>query len=60
LYSTAEEAVAKIVRVMSDPDVQRSLRTHLASKKESFSTERFVSRIQELVRHFGETELHKS
>jgi glycosyltransferase involved in cell wall biosynthesis len=60
LYSTAEEAVAKIVRVMSDPDVQRSLHTHLASKKESFSTERFVSRIQELVRHFGETELHKS
>jgi len=55
LYSTPEEAVAKIVRTISDPDVQRSLSTHLASRKGLFSTDHFMRRIQELVRHFGET-----
>jgi glycosyltransferase involved in cell wall biosynthesis len=56
LYAAPEEAVAKIILVMSDPDVQRSLRTHLASRKRLFSTERFMRRMQELVRHFGETQ----
>jgi glycosyltransferase involved in cell wall biosynthesis len=55
LYGTPEEAVAKIVRAMSDPDVQRSLRNYLGSRKELFSTEQFVRRIQELVRDFGKT-----
>jgi glycosyltransferase involved in cell wall biosynthesis len=55
LYGAAEEAVAKITLVMSDPDMQRSLRAHLASRRELFSTERFMRRIQEVVRHFGET-----
>jgi glycosyltransferase involved in cell wall biosynthesis len=55
LYGAAEEAAAKITLVMSDPDAQRSLRTHLASRKELFSTGRFMRRIQEVVRQFGET-----
>jgi hypothetical protein len=55
LYSTVEEAVTKIVRTMSDPNVQRSLRDRLASRKELFSTDHFTLRIQELVRHFGQT-----
>ena len=55
LYGTAEEAAEKIIRVMSDPDLQRVLRTQLASKEELFSTEQFTLRIQEIVRHFGET-----
>jgi len=55
LYGSAEEAAEKIIQVMSDQGLQRSLRNHLASRKELFSTERFVRRIQELVRHFGET-----
>ena len=57
LYETPEDAVAKIVRAMSDPDVQGSLRNYLGSRKELFSTEQFVHRIQELVRDFGKTSL---
>jgi glycosyltransferase involved in cell wall biosynthesis len=55
LYGAPEEAAAKITLVMSDPDAQRSLRTHLASRKKSFSTERFMRRIREVVRQSGET-----
>ena len=58
LYATAEEAAEKIIRVMSDRDLQQVLRTHLASKKDLFSTEQFMRRFQELVRHFGETQRH--
>lgn len=54
VYGTVEEAAAKIVRVMSDPDVQRSLRNLLKSRKEVLSTDQFMSRIQEIVRQFGE------
>jgi len=55
LYGSADEAVTKIVRTLSDPDLQRSLRDHLASRKELFSARQFILRIQSLVRHFGET-----
>jgi glycosyltransferase involved in cell wall biosynthesis len=58
LYATAEEAAEKIIQVMSDRDLQQVLRTHLASKKDLFSTEQFMRRFQELVRHFGETQRH--
>jgi glycosyltransferase involved in cell wall biosynthesis len=58
LYATAEEAAEKIIQVMSDRDLQQVLRTHLASKKDLFSTEQFMRRFQELVRHFGETRRH--
>ncbi len=57
LYGTPEEAVAKIVQAMSEPVVQRSLRNYLKSRKELFSTEQFMRRIQELVRDFGEASM---
>ena len=50
-------AAAKIVRVLSDPDVQRSLRNYLGSRRDLFSTEQFMRRTQELVRDFGEAPL---
>ena len=58
LYATAEEAAEKIIQVMSDRDLQQVLRTHLASRRDLFSTEQFMRRFQELVRHFGETQRH--
>ena len=58
LYATAEEAAEKIIRVMSDRDLQQVLRTHLASRRDLFSTEQFMRRFQELVRHFGESQRH--
>jgi hypothetical protein len=53
LYRTAEEAVTKIIRAMSDPHVQSSLRNHLASRKKLFSTRGFMHRIHEIVDRFG-------
>jgi glycosyltransferase involved in cell wall biosynthesis len=51
-YETDEEAASKIVRVMSDPDEQTSLRNYLNSRKELFSTEKFMRTVQEIVRQF--------
>ncbi len=52
LYKTSEEAVAKITRTLSDADEQTALRTYLASRKDLFSTELFVRRVQDIVRNF--------
>lgn len=52
LYKTPEEATAKILHVMHDLELQQSLRDFLATRKDLFSTERFVQRIQEIVRQF--------
>ena len=52
LYRSAEDAVAKILRVMKDPDEQAALRRHLDSRRHLFSTEEFVRRIQDVVRQF--------
>jgi glycosyltransferase involved in cell wall biosynthesis len=52
LYKTPEEATAKILHVLHDPTLQHSLRDFLATRKDLFSTERFVQRIQEIVRQF--------
>lgn len=51
-YETDEEAVAKILRVMSNPDEQASLRKYLDPRKELFSTEKFMHSIGEIVRQF--------
>ncbi len=53
LYDTAEEAVTKILRVMKNGVEQASLRKHLYSRKEQFSTERFSSNIRGIVRRFS-------
>jgi glycosyltransferase involved in cell wall biosynthesis len=52
LYGTAEDAVAKILRVMKDPGEQAALRRHLESRRHLFSTAEFVRHIQEIVRQF--------
>lgn len=52
VYRDKEEAVEKIMHVVNNPDVQSSIFSHLRSRKELFSTERFMSQIQEIVRQF--------
>lgn len=54
LYGTTEEAVRKIVHVMSSPDEQTSLCSYLNSRGDLFSKERFMYRIQQIVRQFPE------
>jgi glycosyltransferase involved in cell wall biosynthesis len=55
VYQTKEEAITKIIRILSNPDEQASLRNYLNSRKELFSTERFMSQIREIVRRFPGT-----
>jgi glycosyltransferase involved in cell wall biosynthesis len=55
IYGTEEEAIEKIVRVMGDPDEQMSLIDYLKSRKEIFSTEKFMRDIQGIVRQFEKT-----
>ena len=52
LYHTTEEAVAKILRVMTHPQEETELRDHLGLRKDLFTAERFVQRIQEEVADF--------
>lgn len=52
VYRTVEEAIAKIVHTLDDTDRQAALRSYLATRKELFSTERFVRQIQDIVRKF--------
>ena len=48
-YSSPEDAVNKILRALRDPDHQASLRSHIASRRNLFGAERFVSRIRQVV-----------
>lgn len=52
LYETTEEAVAKIVRVLNDRELQASLRAYLRTRQAVFSTDRFVETIRDVVRRF--------
>jgi glycosyltransferase involved in cell wall biosynthesis len=52
LYKTPAEAIAKITRTLSDAGEQTALRSYLATRKELFSTELFVRRIQDIIRSF--------
>lgn len=49
LYDTADEAVEKADAVLSDPDVQRSVRRSLPDVAERFGPERFERRVREVV-----------
>jgi glycosyltransferase involved in cell wall biosynthesis len=49
IYSSREDAVNKILRALRDPDHQASLRNHIASRRNLFGSERFVSRIRQVV-----------
>jgi glycosyltransferase involved in cell wall biosynthesis len=55
LYKTPEEATAKILQAMDNLELQQALRAFLATRKDLFSTERFVQRIREIVRQFPGT-----
>jgi len=52
LYSQPDEAVAKIVQVLTHAEDQASLRTYLAGRAGLFSAERFVGSIREVVHRF--------
>jgi glycosyltransferase involved in cell wall biosynthesis len=52
LYQTPAEAVTKIARTLSDAGEQASLRDYLATRKDLFSPELFVRRIQDIVQQF--------
>jgi glycosyltransferase involved in cell wall biosynthesis len=49
LYDTTQDAVDKIVRVMTSSSEQEALRTYLATRRALFTTERFMSAIRALV-----------
>ena len=49
IYSSREDAVNKILRALREPDYLASLRNHIASRRNLFGVERFVSRIREVV-----------
>jgi len=49
IYSSREDAVNKILRALRDPDYQASLRNHVASRRNLFGSERFVSRIRQVI-----------
>jgi len=52
LYSTVEEAVIKILRILSDPKEQIILAEYLKSRGELFSSDRFSKNIKEIVEQF--------
>jgi glycosyltransferase involved in cell wall biosynthesis len=52
LYKSVDEAIATIIRVMRDPDLQSHLRGVLKSNTTLFSTQQFVHRLQKLVNAF--------
>ena len=54
LYETTEEAAQKIIRVMTSPDEQETIRKYLNSRRDLFSREQFTQRIQTIVDQFPE------
>lgn len=52
LYDNVEEAVVKILRVIGNNEEQMFLREYLDTRKVLFSTKKFVSSIQRVVRQF--------
>lgn len=52
IYSTKDDAVEKIVRALSHPQEIASLRAHLATRRDLFSAERFMTAIRHAVGTF--------
>jgi glycosyltransferase involved in cell wall biosynthesis len=48
-YTSRQDAVNKILRALGATDYRASLRSHIASRRNLFVAERFVSRIREVV-----------
>ena len=53
-YDTEDEAVANIVRTITDPSDENRLREYLAEHTQQFSAERFVASIRDIVAAFKE------
>jgi glycosyltransferase involved in cell wall biosynthesis len=54
IYTSCEDAVEKILRAIREPDYQASLRSYVASRRNLFGSERFVSRIRQVMNdYFG-------
>lgn len=52
LFTSNEEAVAKILQVIRQKDLQNGMRRHLDDRKELYSVERFMNQILHIVRDF--------
>ena len=52
LYSSEGDAIERIDRVLSDPDAQRALAAHVRSRRDLFSSERFVEQFRDIVATF--------
>ncbi|MEL7037388.1 MAG: glycosyltransferase [Cyanobacteria bacterium J06592_8] len=50
--NTVEEAVEKILSVLSNPDQQQQLRAKLEERKQIFSTDNFMNNIREFVENY--------
>jgi hypothetical protein len=53
-FASVDDAAGKILATLRDPIGQAALRAHLAARAAGFSTERFVTRLREIVRSFGD------
>ncbi len=56
LWRSPEDAVAKIVRTLTDTGEQSTLRAYLASRRDLFSVEGFVEAIRQVVDDFERTD----
>ncbi len=49
IYSSRQDAVNKILRALREPDYQTSLRSYVASRRNLFRSERFVTQIRQVI-----------
>jgi glycosyltransferase involved in cell wall biosynthesis len=49
IYSSRDDAVNKILRALREADYQASLRDHIAARRNLFQSDRFVTRIRQVV-----------
>jgi len=49
IYSSRQDAVNKILRAIREPDNQTSLRSYVASRRNLFRSERFVTQIRQVI-----------
>ena len=52
MYESDDDAIAKIMRTLSDAGEQQRLRDHLANVSEQFSTSNFMRQVREIVDNF--------
>lgn len=53
-YGSEDEAIARILAVLTDPAAEERLRDHLAAQSQRFGVERFVADVRALVTSFQE------